>query len=160
MARGGCDMTGGLKISATVWRRCDKELQLYPLRKARVQEARALAYQEGWGSWPTLAWGSELAAQDRDSFMPGGGGSIYKSTLDAQLARLMSNDIAGDERIISAIDDVVDGLRGTHRQFFRLYYDKGLTMVECADHMALTRRQVTRYKHEIIERTAFRLWLL
>lgn len=141
-------------ISPSVWRKCDKELQMYKLRKARVEAARALVFEEGGNRWLNVVGG------DDPGFMPVGGGSIYKSSLDTQLARLTTAEIIHEESIIRAIDDVIDSLRGNYRLFFKLYYEDGMTVVECADRMSYHRNQCTAFRREIIRRTAFRLWFI
>ncbi len=131
-------------IPPSVWRKCNRELQLHDLHKKALDALKQEIYDE---------YQSPGELKETRS----GGGSIYKSKTDAALRKLTSQEIMQLEMDVQAIDDAIDSFTDTERQFYVLHYRKHNSVGDCAWKMSYSRQSVTKIKRRIIEKTAVRL---
>ena len=134
------------RIPGKIWRAVNQELQLYPLRKSRLLDARQKVYDQ----YAAISWPDD----DRVS----GGGTDTK--MDKMVYKLTGSDIVAMESYLRAIEDVIHALNTRQRRFYELHYVEGRGIINCATAMSFSDSSVTRMKREIVYMAAVRLGYL
>lgn len=134
------------RIPGRIWRTVNQELQLYPLRKSRLLDARQKVYDQ----YTAISWPDD----DRVS------GSGTDTKIDKMVYKLTGSDIVAMESYLRAIEDVIHALNTRQRRFYELHYVEGRGLINCATAMSFSDSSVTRMKREIVYMAAVRLGYL
>lgn len=135
------------RIPGKIWRAVNRELQLYPLRKSRLLDAK----QDIYDQYTAIHW------PEPDRLM-GPGGEDTK--LDKAIYRLNSKDILAQESWVRAIEQTLQQLTPIQRRFFELHYIENRGIVNCAMAMSYSKSSAFRLKREVLYMAAVRLGYL
>lgn len=143
-----------MKIPPHVWHFCVKELRLYPLRKAELEEARHranLVYEEGG-----------YRGYDRPWIQRVGSTPSPVAVKIEYIERLMSApEILLNMRRCQYVEDVLATLNEEEKQVVEECFWKPRRDIELISRdLGISVRQIYRIKHDIIERLATRWGML
>jgi len=142
------------RIPSHVWHFCSKELKLYPLRKAELEEARQranLAYEEGG-----------YRGYDRPFVQSTGGAPSPVAVKLEYIERIMSApEVLLNMRRCQYVEDVLATLNDEGKMVLEECFWKPKRDAELiAKNLNMSVRRLYYVKHEIVERLAIRWGML